>query len=42
MIDPYLRAFWQIKNFMEFVQLVHELTPEGDETKVRLVTKSDP
>jgi ATP-dependent Lon protease len=41
-IDPYVRAFWQIKNFMEFVQLVHELTPEGDETKVRLVTKSDP
>ena len=41
-IDPYVRAFWQIKNFMEFVQLVHELTPEGDETKVRLVTKTDP
>lgn len=27
---------------MELVQLVRELTPEGDETKVRLITKSDP
>jgi ATP-dependent Lon protease len=27
---------------MEFVQLVHELTPLGEETKVNLVTKSDP
>lgn len=41
-VDPYVRAFWQIKNFMEFVQMVHELTPEGDETKIHLVTKSDP
>ena len=39
--DPYIRAFWQVRNFMEFVELVHELTPEGEETKVRLVTKSD-
>ncbi len=27
---------------MEFVQLVRELTPEGEEAKVRLITKSDP
>ena len=40
-LDPYVRAFWQIRNFMELVQLIHELTPVGDETKVRLVTKSD-
>lgn len=40
-LDPYVRAFWQIRNFMELVQLVHELTPEGEESKVRLVTKSD-
>lgn len=39
--DPYIRAFWQIRNFMEFVQLVHELTPEGEETKVSLLTRSD-
>ena len=42
LVDPYIRAFWQIRNFMEFVQLVHELTPEGEETKVKLLTKSDP
>lgn len=41
-IDPYVRAFWQIRNFMELIQLVHEITPEGEETKVSLVTKSDP
>jgi len=41
-LDPYVRAFGQIRNFMELVQLLHELTPEGEETKVRLVTKSDP
>jgi ATP-dependent Lon protease len=40
-LDPYVRAFWQIRNFMELVQLVHDLTPEGEESKVRLVTKSD-
>lgn len=40
--DPYVRAFWQIRNFMELVQVIHELTPEGEETKITLVTKSDP
>ena len=42
LVDGYIRAFWQVRNFMEFVQLVHELTPLGEETKVSLVTKSDP
>jgi ATP-dependent Lon protease len=41
-VDPYVRTFWQIRNFMEFVQLVRELTPEGEEAKIHLVTKSDP
>ena len=40
--DPYIRAFWQIRNFMEFVQVIHEATPEGEEARVTLVTKSDP
>ncbi len=40
--DPYIRAFWQIRNLMEFMQLIHELTPEGEETKVVVLTKSDP
>lgn len=41
-LDPYVRVFWQIRNFMELVELIHDLTPVGEETKVRLVTKSDP
>lgn len=40
--DPYVRAFWQIRNFMELVQLVHDLTPDGEETRISLLTKSDP
>jgi ATP-dependent Lon protease len=39
--DPYIRTFWQIRNFMEFVELVHQLTPEGEETAIHLVTKTD-
>jgi ATP-dependent Lon protease len=42
LVDAYIRAFWQVRNFLEFVQLVHELTPEGEETRIKLVTKSDP
>ena len=41
-LDPYVRAFWQVRNFMELVQLIHELTPDGEETKIKIVTKSDP
>ena len=40
-LDPYVRAFWQIRNFMELVQLVHDLTPVGEETTIRLVTRRD-
>ena len=40
-VDPYIIAFWQIRNFLELIQLVHELTPEGEETKVSLLTRSD-
>lgn len=39
--DPYIRAFFQARNFMEFLQLVHELSPEGDEVEVVLITQSD-
>ncbi len=41
-LDPYVRVFWQIRNFIELVQLIHDLTPVGEETKIRLRTKSDP
>jgi ATP-dependent Lon protease len=39
--DPYVRAFHQVRNFMEFLELVHDLVPEGDEVEVRLFTQSD-
>lgn len=40
--DPYVRMFFQVRNLMEFLQMVHELVEEGDEVKVHLVTQSDP
>lgn len=39
--DPYIRLFWQIKNMMEFLEMVHALTPEDEQTEVKLITKSD-
>src|SRR5271166_2258593 len=38
---PYIRTFWQIRNCLEFLQLVNALTPEGEEVQVDLVTQSD-
>lgn len=40
--DPYVRMFFQARNVMEFLEMVHELVPEGDETAVHLKTQSDP
>jgi len=40
--DPYVRMFFQARNLMEFLQMVHDLVEEGDETRVHLVTQSDP
>ncbi len=39
--DPFVRAFYQVKNVMEFLQMAYELVPEGDEMTVHLVTQSD-
>jgi ATP-dependent Lon protease len=39
--DPYVRMFFQVRNVMEFLQMVHDLVPEGDEMQVHLVTQSD-
>jgi len=39
--DPYVRAFHQTRNFMEFLHMVHDLVPEGDEVEVQLITQSD-
>lgn len=40
-LDPYIRLFWQLKNMMEFLEMVHEIVPKGDQVEVKLVTKSD-
>ena len=39
--DPYVRMFFQVRNLMEFLQMVHEIVEDGDEVKVHLVTQSD-
>ena len=39
--DPYIRAFHQIRNLAEFLRMVNEITPVGDEVSVHLITGSD-
>jgi ATP-dependent Lon protease len=39
--DPYIRLFFQARNLMELLQLIHDLVPEGDEAEVQLITQSD-
>lgn len=39
--DPYVRLFFQARNVMEFLQMVHDIVPEGDEVSVHLITKED-
>jgi ATP-dependent Lon protease len=40
--DPYIRLFFQAKNLMDFLEVVYDVVPEGDEVEVHLVTQSDP
>ncbi|MFM1900446.1 MAG: hypothetical protein RLZZ216_1022 [Cyanobacteriota bacterium] len=40
-VDPYIRAFHQIRNMVEFLRMVNELTPEGDEVAVHLITATE-
>lgn len=39
--DPYVRLFFQARNFMEFLEMIHDLVQEGDEVAVHLITQSD-
>ena len=39
--DPYIRQFYQVKNLFEFLQIVMNHIPEGEEVSVHLVTKTD-
>lgn len=40
--DPYIRLFFQTRNLMEFLKMIHDIVPEGDEVEVQLITQSDP
>lgn len=40
--DPYVRHFFQARNLMELLEMIHDLVPDGDEVQVHLVTQSDP
>src|SRR5690606_39215708 len=40
-LDPYVRHFYQVKNLMEFIQMVLSIKPEGEDIEIKLVTKFD-
>ena len=39
--DPYIRAFYQVRNFMEFLETVSRFKEPEDEIKVHLITTPD-
>jgi len=39
--DPYIRLFHQARNLVELLSLINDLTPDGEEAHVHLVTQSD-
>jgi len=39
--DPYIRVFYQVRNLVEFLRVVNELTPQGDEVKIHLITGAE-
>ena len=39
--DPYIRLFYQIRNFMEFLETVVKYKPQDEEVAVHLVTSED-
>jgi ATP-dependent Lon protease len=39
--DPYIRAYWQVRNCLELLQLINSITEIGEEVKVHLVTQTD-
>ena len=40
-LDPYVRHFYQVKNVMEFMQMLLSIKPVGEDIDVKLVTKYD-
>lgn len=39
--DPYIRKYYQVKNFLEFCQMVLRIKPAAEEVVVKLYTKLD-
>lgn len=39
--DPYIRLFYQVRNFMEFLETVVKYKPQGEEIAVHLMTSED-
>ena len=39
--DPYIRSYHQIRNLVEFLRMVNEHTPQGDEVSVHLITGAE-
>ena len=39
-VDPYIRRTWQIRNFVEFIQVVLAVKEEGEEVAVHLTTNN--
>ena len=39
--DPYIRVFYQMRNLVEFLRTINELTPDGDEVKIHLITSTE-
>ena len=39
--DPYIRHYFQVKNMMELLEVIHDLTPDGEHVEVALLTCSD-
>jgi len=40
--DPYIRMMYQVKNLLELIAMINDITPDGEEVHVHLVTQSDP
>lgn len=40
-VDPYIRLYYQIKNFMEFCDLLMRIKPEGEVVNLELITSKD-
>ena len=40
--DPYIRQYYQVKNFMEFCEMILKVKPATEEIAVKLFTKLDP